>query len=63
MVALVAIALFGIAVCGLIIVFYSLAHQEGRAARMKPAMKALGYGVAAVTILICAGSYYGNADQ
>ncbi|WP_232036232.1 hypothetical protein [Burkholderia stabilis] len=61
MVALVAIALFGIAVCGLIIVFYSLAHQEGRAARMKPAMKALGYGVAAVTILICAGSYYQDA--
>ncbi|MCA8009215.1 hypothetical protein KPB04_10500 [Burkholderia cenocepacia] len=61
MVALAAIALFGIAVCVLIVVLYSLAHQEGRAARMKSGMKALGFGVAVVTALGCAGSYYQDA--
>ncbi|WP_257127956.1 hypothetical protein [Burkholderia sp. MSMB1835] len=61
MVALAAIALFGIAVCLLIVVLYSLAHQEGRAARMKSGLKALGFGVAVVTFLGCAGSYYQDA--
>ncbi|WP_257128106.1 hypothetical protein [Burkholderia sp. MSMB1072] len=61
MVALAAIALFGIAVCVSIVVLYSLAHQDGRAVRMKSGMKALGFGVAVVAFLGCAGSYYQDA--
>ncbi|MEK7889349.1 hypothetical protein AAB992_19770 [Burkholderia contaminans] len=60
-VALAAIALFGVAACMLTVVLYSLAHQEGRAARMRSGMRALGFGVAAVTVLGCAGSYYQDA--
>ncbi|WP_260435994.1 hypothetical protein [Burkholderia sp. Bp9143] len=61
LVALAEIALIGIAVCILIVIFCSLARQEGRAARMKSGMKVLGLGLATVTFLCFAGSYYQDA--
>ncbi|WP_232515205.1 hypothetical protein [Burkholderia ambifaria] len=60
-VALAAIALFGIVACMLTVVLYSLAHQEGRAARMKSGMKALVSGLTIIILLGCAASYYKDA--
>ncbi|WP_244138727.1 hypothetical protein [Burkholderia sp. BCC1640] len=61
MVALAALVLAGTVVCLLIVVLYSLSHKEGRVGRMKSGMKALGSGLAIVTLLFCAGSYYKDA--
>ncbi|WP_244135176.1 MULTISPECIES: hypothetical protein [unclassified Burkholderia] len=61
MVALAALVLAGTVVCLLIVVLYSLSHKEGRVERMKSGMKALGSGLAIVTLLFCAGSYYKDA--
>ena len=61
LVALAEIALIGIAVCILIVILCSLARKEGRAARMKSGMKVLGLGLATVTFLCFAGSYYQDA--
>ncbi|MGU7841962.1 hypothetical protein ACV22V_21070 [Burkholderia sp. AW33-5] len=58
MVALAALVLAGTVVCLLIVVLYSLSHKEGRVERMKSGMKALGSGLAIVTLLFCVGSYY-----
>lgn len=61
MVALAALVLAGTVVYLLIVVLYSLSHKEGRVERMKSGMKALGSGLAIVTLLFCAGSYYKDA--
>jgi hypothetical protein len=61
MVALAAIGLTGIAVCLLIVVLYSLSRKERRFERVKPGMKALGFGLLIVTLLFCADSYYKDA--
>ncbi|MGU7780882.1 hypothetical protein [Burkholderia sp. PU8-34] len=60
-VALAAIVLAGTAVCLLIVVLYSFSRKEGRVERMKSGVKALSSGLAIVTLLFCAGSYYKDA--
>ncbi|WP_322023121.1 hypothetical protein [Burkholderia sp. BCC1977] len=61
LVALAALGLVGTAVCLLIVVLYGFSRNEGRVERMKSGMKALGAGLAIVTVLFCAGSYYKDA--
>ncbi|HKT66432.1 MAG TPA: hypothetical protein VJR91_22920 [Burkholderia sp.] len=61
MVALAAIAVLGIAVYVLIVILCSVAHQEGRTARIKSGMKALGFSLMIVAFLYRAGSYYQDA--
>ncbi|RQZ42738.1 hypothetical protein DIE16_00645 [Burkholderia sp. Bp9090] len=61
LVTLAGLLLAGTAVCLLIVVLYSFSRNEGRVERMKSGMKALGCGLAIVTLLLCAGSYYKDA--
>ena len=61
LVALAALVLAGTAVCLLIVVLYGFSSNDGRVERMKSGMKVLGSGLAIVTLLFCAGSYYKDA--
>ncbi|KUY91627.1 hypothetical protein WS50_22375 [Burkholderia territorii] len=60
-VTLAALVLAGTVVCFLVVVLYSLSYKEERVERIKSGMKALGFGLAIIALLFCAGSYYKDA--